>query len=139
MGFIRTMVSGDGRLPHPMRAGDGLAANFQVYENAADAILTLTTAILSGGKIAQTTTLTADRIFTTDTAENLVAAFPEMDVGDAFSFVVSNGQTGAFDIILAGGTGVTLKGAGNVGLQCSRVFTLVCTNNTSGTEAFDLY
>jgi len=135
MPFNRPIVSPTGKLPQPMRSGAGMLANFAVYENAADAILTLTAAIIAGGKISQTTTLTADRIFTTDTAVNLAAANPGMEIGDAYSFVISSAQVGAFDIIVAGGVGVTLQGAGNVGLQCSRTFTLVKT----AAAAFDLW
>lgn len=134
MTFLRAPV---GKLPHPLAAGDGFVANPGVTENAADAALILTTAQLSGGFITQTTTLTADRIFTTPTAALIAAefGFDEMGTGDAFTFVVSSAQTGAFDIIVAGGVGVTLQGAGNVGLQASRTFVLVKT----AAATFDLF
>lgn len=135
MGFNRVSVSPDGKLKQPLRAGDGFIANVSVHENAADANLTLTAAILSGGMVSQTTTLTADRTFTTETAVNLTTEWPEMDVGDSYVFCVSSAQTGAFDVILAGGTGITLKGAGNVGLQSSRMFALVKTSATT----YDLF
>ena len=135
MPFGRVLFSADSNLGQPLRAGDGFVANVLIKENAADAALVLTVADVAGGFVTQTTTLTADRIFTTPTAALLAADFPTMDVGDSFVFVVSSAQTGAFDIILAGGTGVTLKGAGNVGLQSSRTFVLVKT----AAATFDLY
>lgn len=133
--FGRVGFSADSKLPQPLRAGDGFVANVGVTENAADAALIFTTAQLSGGFITQTTTLTADRTFTTPTAALIDAEFPTMDVTDSFVFCVSSAQTGAFDVILAGGTGVTVQGSGNVGLQSSRMFVLVKT----GTATYDLF
>jgi hypothetical protein len=135
MGFKRALVSDTGKLPQPLRAGDGFIANPSVHDIAADAAAVLTTAQLSGGFITNTTTLTADRAVTTPTAALIAAEFPSMDVGDSFPFFVANRQAGAFDLIVAGGTGVTLKGAGNVVQQAGCMFVLVKT----AAATFDLY
>jgi len=135
MPFGRTSFSGDGRLPQPLREGDGFVANVGVTENAADADLILTTAQLSGGFITQTTTLTAPRTLTTPTATEIDAEFPTMDVGDSFMFSVSSAQFSAFNTIVAGGTGVTLQGVGNVVAESSRMFALV----KRGVATYDLF
>ena len=136
MGFLRALVSGNAKLPQPMRAGAGMLANPVVSENTSDAAMTMTAAWIAGGYIAATTALGADRIYTTDTGANLTLAFPEMDIGDAYCFVVSNLGTGAFDIIMAGGDGVTLvPSSGNILNQTSHMACLVKT----GDETYDLY
>ena len=106
-----------------------------VFEHTADAIVTLTVAQLSGGFIAQTATLTANRVMTLPTAALLDAEWPEMDLGDSFVFNVTNAITASFDIVVAGGAGITLKGLGNVDRKGSRMFTLVKT----AAGAYDLY
>lgn len=138
MGFNRPLVSPDGKLPQPMRQGAGLLANFIAKAFAAETDETLTTAEISGGLIHQGTTLTSDVIYTLPTAALLVAEEPEMDVGDAYSFVVNNSQVGAFDVVIAVGVGITAIGANNtlsVPPQSSRVFTLVKT----AAATYDLY
>jgi len=135
-GFNRLMVSADGRLPQPSRVGDGMLSHFKVYNHVGDANFTATVEILSGGHITQDTALTAARTITTDTAALIAAAWPEMDIGDSYSFVVSNSQAGAFNLVVAGGAGVTLQTVvGNVVPGSSRVFTLVKT----AAATFDLY
>lgn len=126
------------RMPQPLHAGDGMVSNFGVTAFAAEVDAALTQAQVNGGHIHQGTTLTSDVIYTLPLGADLAAAWPGMDVGDAYSFVVTNGQAGAFDVILAVLTGVTAVGANNtisVPPQASRVFTLV----KSGAATFDLY
>lgn len=138
MGFTRVLISGDSKMPHPMRAGDGLVSNFRIKAYAAEADATLTVTDVAGGLIFQGTTLTSDVVYTLPTAALLAAAFPEMDIGDAYSFVVTNSQVGAFDVVIAVGVGITAVGANNtlsVPPQSSRVFTLVKT----AAATFDLY
>lgn len=138
MGFTRVLISGDSKMPHPMRAGDGLVSNFRIKAYAAEADATLTVTDVAGGLIFQGTTLTSDVVYTLPTAALLAAAFPEMDIGDAYSFIVTNSQVGAFDVVIAVGTDITAVGANNtlsVPPQSSRVFTLVKT----AAATFDLY
>ena len=138
MGFQRPEVSPDGKLLQPMRVGAGLLANFSIDNRAAETDQTLTVSNISGGLIHQGVTLTSDVTYTLPTAALLAAAFPTMDIGDAYSFVVNNSQVGAFDVVIAVGTGITAVGANNtlsVPPQSSRIFTLVKT----AAATFDLY
>ena len=138
MGFKRALVSGDGRLPLPMRAGDGFLANVLPLNFNTETDETITTAQLSGGAILQGLTLTSDVTYTLPTAALIAAEWPEMDVGDAFSFYVGNNQAAAFDVIIAVGTGITAIGTNNnltVAPQAGKVFTLVKT----AAATFDLY
>lgn len=140
MGFNRALVSPDGKLPQPMRAGVGLLANFAMTAFAAETDEDITMSQLAGGNLLQGVTLTSDVTYTLPTAAVIAAAegFDAMDIGDAFSFVVTNSQVGAFDVVIAVNTGITAIGANNtlsVPPQASRVFTLVKT----AAATFDLY
>jgi len=138
MGFMRALVSPNGRLPQPLRAGDGFIANLAVKSYAAETDETITTAELSGGSIQQGTTLTSDVVYTLPTSVLIEAEWPEMDVGDAYVFEVTNAQVGAFDVVIAVGAGTTAIGANNtlsVPPQSSRLFKLVKTSTTT----HDLY
>jgi len=138
--FIRPMVRESGMV-RPMNAGDGLASNFNIKAFAAEADATLTVAEVAGGLIFQGVTLTSDVIYTLPTAALIAAAgdaFEDMNIGDAYSFVVTNSQVGAFDVVIAVGVGITAVGANNtlsVPPQSSRIFTLVKT----AAATFDLY
>jgi len=135
--FIRPLVR-EGGMTRPMNAGDGLAANFNPKAYAAEVDATITTSELAGGLIHQGTTLSSDVIYTLPTSALIVAAFPDMNIGDAYSFMVTNSQLAAFDVVIAVGTGQTAVGANNtlsVPPQASRVFTLVKT----AAATFDLY
>ncbi len=128
----------DYRMPQLSRAGLGLTANFSVDNRAAETDETLTTTQLGGGLIQQGTTLTSDVIYTLPTAVLIAAAFSGMDIGDAYSFVVTNAQAAAFDVVIGAGAGNTAVGANNslsVPPQSSRIFTLVKT----AAATFDLY
>lgn len=138
MGFNRTLVSPDGRIPQPLRAGDGLLANFLPKAFAAETDETLTTADVSGGFIHQGTTLTSDVVYTLPTAAALIAEWPEMDVGDSYSFMVNNSQVGAFDVVIAVAAGITAVGANNTlstPPQSTRMYNLVKT----GAATYALY
>lgn len=138
MGFNRAMVSADGRMPQPLRAGDGFIANVAPKNYNTETDETITTAELSGGVVLQGLTLTSDVTYTLPTAALIIAEWAEMDVGDAFSFYVGNNQAAAFDVVIAVGAGITAIGTNNnltVGPQAGKMFTLVKTSAT----AMDLY
>lgn len=109
MGYKRVMVQDNG-LTRNSRAGDTLA-NPVITVVAADAAAIIDIAKMLSG-VVQFTGLTAGRVFTTETAANILAALPEMDIGDAYNFKVS--ITTAFAGTWAAGTGVTLKGKATV-------------------------
>ena len=83
----------------------------------ADADATLTAAQMIDSSIF-TITPTIARTLTTDTAANIVAALPGYQVGTYFDITIV--CLAAFDVTLAGGTGVTISGKAIV-------------NNVSGT------
>ena len=137
MPFNRRMVR-EGALARPSNVGDGLDANFSIKAFAAEADATLLLSELDGGLIFQGTTLTSDVVYTLPTAAAVAIAFADMDIGDAWSFVVTNSQLAAFDVVIAVGVGITKAGANNtlsVPPQSSRIFTLVKT----AAATFDLY
>ena len=105
MTFKRLSLS-DGGLTRNMRAGDNWD-NPVISAVAADANAVVTTAQIAGGVI-MFTGFTAGRTITTDTAANILANFPEMDIGDSYGFTIS--CIAAFAGTFAAGTGVTLVG-----------------------------
>jgi hypothetical protein len=136
--FKRVMLSEDGRMPRPMRAGDGWVANVAPTNFNAEADATLTISQLRGGSILQGLTLTSDVTYTLPTAAAILAEADTMDIGDAFSFYVGNNQAAAFDVIIAVGAGITAVGTNNnltVGPQSGKMFTLVKT----AAATMDLY
>ena len=138
MGFNRTQVDDGSRLAAPSRAGVGLLANFIPTNFNAETDETITIAQLGGGAILQGLTLTSDVVYTLPTATIVAAEYPEMDIGDAYSFYVANNQAAAFDVVMAVGAGMTAIGTNNnltVAPQSSKLFTLVKT----AAATFDLY
>lgn len=138
MGFRRGLVSKTGTMPTPSRAGDGMLSQFQMKAFAAETDQTLAISELNGGHIHQGTTLTSDVIYTLPTAAAILAAegYDAMDIGDSYSFVVTNGQAGAFNVVIAVAAGITSVGANNslaVSPNGSRIFTLVKTSATAMT------
>lgn len=139
--FNRRLIREDG-MTREAHAGDGMGANFAPHAYAAEADATITVAQLSGGLIFQGTTLSSDVVYTLPTSALIAAACPDMNTGDSLSFIVTNSQVGAFDVVIAVGTDTTKVGANNtlsVPPQCSRVFTLLMTDDTDGAETFNLY
>ena len=125
MAYHRNNIVGPDRLVQQSRAGDGLAANFLPQRKSTDASVTLTLNDVNSGLIQQDLTLTA-------------AAWTSMDIGETYSFVVTNSQAAAFKIIIAVGTGITALGTNNslsTPPECSRFFTLKKT----AAATFDLY
>ena len=110
MSALRPMVMDNG-LQRAARSGDNTLASRQLLSISADANAILTVAAMAGGLI-QFTGFTAGRTLTTDTAANIIAANPWMDIGDSFEVVVSSKN--AFAGTLAAGTGVTLAGRATV-------------------------
>ena len=138
MGFNRVAVDSGGRIPQPSRAGTGLVANVDIKDYAAETDETITINELSGGLLQQGTTLTSDVIYTLPTSLIVEAEWPEMDIGDAYSFMVTNAHAAAFDVVIAIGVGMTAIGANNslsTPPQSTRMYTIVKTSATT----HDLY
>lgn len=111
MSALRPIVQDGGGLSRNARAGDNVLSTRSLTTIATDTNATLAVATIAGG-LVQFTGFTAGRTLTTDTAANIIAANPWMDIGDSFEVVVSIST--AFAGTLAAGTGVTLAGKATV-------------------------
>lgn len=127
--FVRPMVYEKG-IARAARVGDGILANPQITAIAADSSQTLTAAAILGGVITHATH-TASRTDTTDTAVNILAAMPDMDIGDTYVFKVAS--LAAFTIVVAGGSGVTASGNLTVAANGAKDFILTKTSATAMT------
>lgn len=108
MSLFKRLLTGQGAgLPGIYAQGQGLFANLIPTLIATDAALTLTVAQMAGGLVTFTG-FTAARAVTTPTAAQILAACPDMDIGDSFSFFAS--VTAAFAANWTAGAGVTLTG-----------------------------
>lgn len=107
MGFNRGLIQSPG-VPTPALSGSGILANVSIDAPATDANVTITTAMMQRGGV-QFTGFTAGRNITTPTGAQITAAFPEMDVGDGFIFIISI-QTAFAGTYVAGDANVTLSG-----------------------------
>lgn len=105
--FNRVLSTNQSGLPQIGRAGQGFLGNLIISSIAADANATLTVAQMSGG-VVQFTGFSVGRNLTTPTAALILAAAPDMDIGDSFYFVVS--IIPAFAGTWVAGVGVTLAG-----------------------------
>jgi len=110
MGAVRAIVQDNG-LSRNARVGDGLISHPAVTVVTADAADTVTVDKIAGG-IIQYTGFSAGRNLTTDTAANIIAAFPNLDIGDTLELIVS--ITTAFAGTWVAGAGVTLAGRATV-------------------------
>ena len=134
MGFGRVLFKEEGGIPNPSRAGVGIVSNITPTNFNAEADATLTVAQIGGGAILQGLTLTSDVTYTLPTSVLIEAQWPEMDVGDAYTFYVANNQAAAFDVVIAVGVGTTAIGTNNnltVAPQSSKLFTLVKLSATT--------
>ena len=105
--FNRVQSTSQSGLPQIGRAGQGFLGNISIVTKTTNADHTITVAEMAGGMIYYDS-LSAGRSVTTPTAALILAAAPDMDIGDSFSFVVSIQD--AFAITWVAGTNVTLVG-----------------------------
>lgn len=117
--FVRTQVYEKG-LARKARAGDGLLMAAQRTVNTAAGNQTISVPQVLGG-VAVFTGAAGAVTYTTPTAALLLAAMPDMDIGDTFMFVLSN--TAAQAATIAGGTDVTA--AGNLVVNATAKFFLL--------------
>ena len=109
--------------------GDNPLCGLMPYTNAATGASTITATMLAGG--IYIVAIGSAVTHTTDTAVNLLAANPDMSVGDSAAVIVSNPTASA--LTLAGGTGVTASGTLTVAAGASRTFLLTKTSATTMT------
>ena len=130
MSFVRPIIQDASGLMRNARAGDGhvVGAGISITAVTADANDTLTAAKVAAGAVAYTG-FTAGRNITADTAANYLAAFPNMDIGDAVGVHVA--ITTAFAGTLVTATGVTLKGRATIVANGSSMIYIVKTSATT--------
>lgn len=86
--FSRAVVTQEG-LQRQARAGDGWLANPLITTNAAAGNQSITVAMIAGG--AGVFTGAAGAVaYTIPVATDIIAAFPDMDIGDTLTFTVTN-------------------------------------------------
>lgn len=126
--FKRVNLMAANQLPTPMRMGDGFLGNPTIASKTTDANHTLTVAEMSGGLVYYSA-LSAGRQVTTPTAALILAAAPDMDVGDSFCFLVSIQD--AFALTWAAGAGVTLLGRATTPASSSTWVVVTKTSSTT--------
>jgi hypothetical protein len=112
----------------PMRQGDGMLGAISPVIVATDTNLTLTVAQMAGGMI-QYTGFTAGRTLTTPTAALILAAAPDMDIGDSFQLLIS--VVPAFAATWAAGAGVTLLGRATTPASSWSIVTVIKLSATT--------
>ena len=105
--FKRILATNSAGLPQVSRQGLGIVANVDITSKTTNVDHTLTVAEMASGMMYYSA-LSAGRTVTTPTAALILAACPDMDIGDSFSFIVSIQD--AFAITWAADAGVTLVG-----------------------------
>jgi hypothetical protein len=115
-------------MPTAYAAGRGFHGNIRPTIVATDAAVTMTVAQMAGGMV-QYSSFSAGRNITTPTAALILAACPDMDIGDSFSFVVS--CVAAFAGTWVAGTGVTLVGRATTPASSWSLVTVTKTSATT--------
>ena len=125
--FVRPHVSEKG-MERQARIGDGFLANPRVVTNTTAGNLTISLDQILGG-VARFTGAAGAVTYTTETAANILAAMPDMDIGDTYTFYIVN--TAAQAATIAGGASVTAV-AGNLVVNATgKLFVLEKTSATA--------
>jgi threonine dehydratase len=128
--FKRVMSTDQAGLPQVGRQGQGLLGNISIAAKTTDENHTLTVAEMAGGAVYYSA-LSAGRQVTTPTAALILAAAPDMDIGDSFCFWVSIQD--AFAITWVAGDGVTLAGRATTAASGSSLVVVTKTAATTVT------
>ena len=126
--FKRVELMAANQLPTPMRMGDGFLGNPTIVEKTTNVDHILTVAEMSGGLVYYSA-LSAGRQVTTPTAALILAAAPDMDIGDSFCFLVSIQD--AFALTWVAGAGVTLLGRATTPASSSTWVVVTKTSSTT--------
>lgn len=130
MSNIRLIGQSVGGLSRNVRTGDTLISTLNLSSVATDSALTLTVPQVAGGVI-QYTGFTAGRNLTTPTAADIIAAFPNLDIGESIELRVS--ITVAYAGTWVAGTGVTLAGRATVPASTMQLVLITKTSATTVT------
>jgi hypothetical protein len=117
--FVRPEVQEKG-MERKARVGDGFMAMPLVNTVATAGNLTLTVAAVLAG-VAQFTGAAGAVAYTLPLATDLIAAMPDMDIGDSYVFVIQN--TAAQAATVTTNTGITLTG--NVVINAASKFVVL--------------
>lgn len=126
--FSRVEVSADG-LNRPERCGDGWLANPTINNSLTTGDITLLASDIQGG-VTTVSALTTAQVVTFDTAANILAAVPSMDIGDRLVHVIANLTTNAI-AALTTSQGVTLAGLAGLPASLSRDLLIEKTSATA--------
>jgi hypothetical protein len=127
--FKRVQYTAGGQeIPGKSSVGTGLIGNVSITSKTTDANHTITVAEMAGGVIYYSA-LSAGRTVTTPTAALILAAAPDMDIGDTFMLIVSIQD--AFAITWAAGTGVTLLGRATTPASSNSIIVVEKTSATT--------
>ncbi len=126
--FSRACVYQDG-MERQARAGDGFLANPVITTNAAAGNQSITVAMVAGGVGVFTGAAGAVNL-TFPTAADLIAAFPDMDIGDSYVFTITN--TAAQVATFVANTGNTIAGFTTTNAQ-TRTCVMTKTASTTTT------
>jgi len=127
--FVRPEVYEKG-MCRQARIGDGFLANPLISSVSTAGNLTLTVAAVLGG-IAQFTGAAGAVAYTLPTAADLIAAMPDMDVGDSYVFAIQN--TAAQVATVTTNTGITLSG--NVTINAATKFVVLTKTSSTAMTA----
>jgi hypothetical protein len=128
--FKRLLATNNAGLPQVSRQGLGMLGNISVTTKNTNVDHTITVDEMSGGCIYYDS-LSAGRAVTTPTAALILAACPDMDIGDSFCFWVAIQD--AFAITWAAGASVTLAGRATTAASGSSMIVVVKTSATTVT------
>ncbi len=117
--FVRPEVQDKGMM-RKARIGDGWMAEPLINTVATAGNLTLTVAAVLAG-VAQFTGAAGAVAYTLPLATDLIAAMPDMDIGDSYVFVIQN--TAAQAATVTTNTGITLTG--NVVINAASKFVVL--------------
>ncbi len=127
--FKRVQYTAGGQeIPGKSSVGTGLIGNVSITSKTTDANHTITVAEMAGG-VLYYSALSAGRTVTTPTAALILAAAPDMDVGDTFMLIVSIQD--AFAITWAAGAGVTLDGRATTPASSNSIIVVEKTSATT--------
>jgi hypothetical protein len=105
--FVRAEVQDKG-MCRKARVGDGWLANPRITTDATAGNLAIPTAAIAGGAVVYTGAAGAVQ-YTIPVAATIIAAFPEMDIGDTLTFTLTNTAAQAATLNTAA-AGVTYAG-----------------------------
>lgn len=109
--------------------GDNPTCGLVAYTNAATGASTITPEMMAGG--VYVVAITGNATHTTATAAAILAANPDMSIGDTAALVISNPT--ALALTIAGGTDVTASGTLTVATLTHKTFLLTKTSATTMT------